>query len=80
VHNQCVALDFPTKSATPTGAVSDSVALPTLGTAGHAIYEVVNVCSDANQLDEMVRLLWRCYGEGNIGEGEATYLSSIIDR
>jgi hypothetical protein len=40
MQHQCVALDFPTKSAAPTAAVFDSVAMPTLGTTGRAIYEV----------------------------------------
>lgn len=76
MQHQCVALNFPTKSMAPTGAE----ALPTLGSAGRAIYEVANVCNDADQLDEIGRLLWRCYGEGSIGEDEARYLSSIVDR
>jgi hypothetical protein len=28
----------------------------------------------------MARLLWKGYGEGSIGEGEATYLSACIER
>ena len=33
-----------------------------------------------HQLDEAARLLWKGYGEGSIRDGEATYLSSLIDR
>jgi hypothetical protein len=57
-----------------------ALAAQTLGMAGRAVYEVINVCSDLDQLDEMGRLLWKGYGEGSIGEGEATYLSSLIER
>jgi hypothetical protein len=56
------------------------MAQQTLGAAATAIFEIVNLCSDPDQLDEMSRLLWKGYGEGKISEGEATYLSSIIDR
>jgi hypothetical protein len=51
-----------------------------LGVAGRAIYDVINVCSDPYQLDEMGRLLWKRYGEGSIGGREAEYLSSLIER
>ena len=51
-----------------------------LGVLRRAIYDVVNVCSDPDQLDEIGRLLWKGYGEGSIGEREAEYLSSIIER
>jgi hypothetical protein len=62
--------------ATPSSAALDAQAL---GVAGRAIYEVIKVCSDPYQLDEMGRLLWKGYSESSIGEGEATYLSSIIE-
>jgi hypothetical protein len=52
----------------------------TLGAAGRAIYDIINVCSDPDQIDEIGRLLWKSYGEGSIGDGEATYLSSCIER
>jgi hypothetical protein len=58
----------------------DAIAAQTLGIAGRAIYDVINLCSDPDQFDEKGRLLWKCYGEGSIGEAEATYLSSIIER
>jgi hypothetical protein len=51
-----------------------------LGVAGRAIYDVINVCSNPYQLDEMGRLLWKGYSEGSIGEHEAGYLSSMIER
>jgi hypothetical protein len=61
-------------------AMSAVLDVQRLGGAGRAIYEVIDLCSDPDQLDEMGRLLWKGYGEGSIGEGEATYLSSIIER
>jgi hypothetical protein len=51
-----------------------------LGAAGRAICQLINLCSDLDKLDESARLLWKGYGEGSIGEGEATYLASIIER
>lgn len=51
-----------------------------LGVAATAIYEMFNSCSELNQLGEIVRLLWIGYGNGKISDGEATYLSSIIER
>jgi hypothetical protein len=51
-----------------------------IGPAGHAIFEVINRCSDPAQLDDLGRCLWLAYGEGRISEGEATYLSSYIER
>jgi hypothetical protein len=51
-----------------------------LGLTGNAIYRLINECSDPGQLDEFGRLLWRSYGEGAVGEGEAAYLASIIER
>jgi hypothetical protein len=51
-----------------------------LGAAGCAIYDMINEFSGPDQLDEMGRLLWKGYGEGSIGEGEAAYLSAIIER
>jgi hypothetical protein len=51
-----------------------------LGAAATAIYEVLNVCSDPEQLDEIGRLLWKGYGEGSVDEGEASFLSTCILR
>ena len=60
--------------------MSAALEAQTLGTAGRAIYDIINVCSDPDEIDEIGRLLWKGYGEGSIGEGEATYLSSCIER
>jgi hypothetical protein len=60
--------------------MSAALEAQTLGAAGRAIYDIINVCSDLDQLNEMARLLWKGYGEGSIGEGEATYISSCIER
>jgi hypothetical protein len=60
--------------------MSAALEAQTLGTAGRAIYDIINVCSDLDKLDDTARLLWKGYGEGSIDEGEATYLSSCIER
>lgn len=80
MQHQSVALDFPTKPEAPAGAVANAIAAQTLGVAGRSIYEVIGVCSDQDQLDKIGRLLWKGYGEGSIGEGEAIYLSACIER
>jgi hypothetical protein len=51
-----------------------------LGVAATAVYEMFSSCSELDQLGEIVRLLWIGYGNGKISDGEATYLSSIIER
>jgi hypothetical protein len=48
--------------------------------AGREIYQLINECSDSDQLDEFGRLLWRGCSEARIGEGEAAYLASVIER
>ena len=79
MQHQCVALDLPTKSETPTSAVENTLAVQCLGMAGRAVYEGIKGCSDPNQLEEMGRQLWKHYGAGSVGDGEATYLSNIIE-
>jgi hypothetical protein len=68
--------------STPTFAkVSDELRTQqTLSAAAVTIYETVNSRCDLDQLGEIVRLLWIGYGNGKISDGEATYLSSIIER
>lgn len=51
-----------------------------LSAAATAIYESVNSCVDLDQLHEIARLLWNGYAQEKISEGEAAYLSSIIER
>jgi hypothetical protein len=51
-----------------------------LGAAGQALLDVINAGSDVQHLDEAAKLLWKGYGEGAIGEGEAEYLSNAIYR
>jgi hypothetical protein len=61
--------------------VSDELrAQQTLSEAATAIYEMFSSCSELDRLGEIVRLLWIGYGNGKICDGEATYLSSIIER
>jgi hypothetical protein len=51
-----------------------------LSAAGRALLHIINTGSDVYHLDEAARLLWKGYGEGCIGDGEATFLSNAIDR
>ena len=57
----------------------DTMQNPVLGTAAGGMYEIINKCTEAAQLDEAGRLLWRGYGEGKIDEVEAAFLSSCIE-
>jgi hypothetical protein len=50
MQHQVVALDFPTKSETPTSAAPNAIMAQALGVAGRAIYLGVNSCSDPDQL------------------------------
>jgi hypothetical protein len=52
----------------------------TLGPAGRALLDVINAAADVQHLDEVTKLLWKGYGEGVIGEGEAEYLTNAIQR
>jgi hypothetical protein len=52
----------------------------TLSPAGRDLHYIINACSDVHHLDEASRLLWKGYGEGAISDGEATYLSNLIER
>lgn len=80
MQHQVVALDFPTRSEEPTSAAANWIAAQTLSAAAIAIYDGVNLCSDPDQLDKEAQQLWIDHGEGKISDGEATYLSSIIER
>jgi hypothetical protein len=64
----------------PQARSDDGLGEPKLGAVGQAIYEAINLCSDLEQLDGMGRLLWKGNSEGSIVDGEATYLSSCIER
>jgi hypothetical protein len=59
--------------------MSAALEAQTLGAAGRAIYEAINVCNDPGQLDQIGRCFWKGYGDGSIGDGEATYLSACIE-
>ena len=52
----------------------------TLGAAATAVYEMVDLCRELTRLHEIGLLMWAGYYEGKISDGEATYLSSIIER
>jgi hypothetical protein len=68
-------------SAPELAEVSDALwTQQALSALGVAIYEAVSSCSDPGQLDEIGRQLWKDYGNGKISDGEANYLSSIIER
>src|SRR5260370_12087688 len=60
--------------------ISEELAAQVLGSAGRAIYDIINAACDLHHLDEAAKLLWKVYGQGEIGDDEATYLSSCIDR
>jgi len=49
-------------------------------TAATAIYDQINGVDGPEALDHLARLLWRAFGEGAIGEGDAAFLQSCIDR
>jgi len=52
----------------------------TLSADGRALHDIINACSDVHHLDEAARLLWKGYDEGALSDGEATYLSNLIER
>jgi hypothetical protein len=45
-----------------------------------AIREAIELCDRPEQLDMLARLLWRGYGEGEIGDDDAEALAACIDR
>jgi hypothetical protein len=49
-----------------------------LGEAASAIYAIINKCANPFDLDEQGRLIWRAYGEGNVSEAEASFLSMCL--
>lgn len=48
--------------------------------AATAIYDAINVAETPDQLDHLARTLWRGYGEGAIGDGDAQVLQACIDH
>lgn len=48
--------------------------------AATAIDAAIGTAVGADQLDKCARLLWRSYGEGQIGDDDAQVLQSFIDR
>jgi hypothetical protein len=69
-------------SAPALAKVSDELMaqLTPLSAAATAIFEIVNSCSDPDQLDKMARLIWEGYSKGEISDDEANHLSLIIQR
>jgi hypothetical protein len=57
-----------------------AAAAANLGAAASLIYERINQCSDAGQLDAASRMLWQCHADGSITDEEASYLSSCIEH
>src|SRR5215218_5172857 len=56
-------------------------ALRTLASpAACTLYDAIAVADTPDQLDQLARTLWRGYGEGAIGDDDATLLQSCIDR
>jgi hypothetical protein len=57
-----------------------AIVAQTLGALGNAIYGSINGCSDPDYLTDIGRQLWQSWGAGSIGDGEAEYLTSCIER
>jgi hypothetical protein len=56
-------------------------ALRSLASASaYAIYDAINAAVASDDLDQLARTLWRDYGEGAIGDDDAAFLQSCIDR
>jgi hypothetical protein len=68
------------KAPVPAEVTDELIAQQTLGATAATIYAGVNSCGGPDQLDAMARLLWKGCSEGKITDGEATYLSSVIER
>lgn len=61
-----------------TGQMADGHLL--LNPASRALYEGINACQSADQLDVAARLIWERYGVGAVNDDEASYLTSCIER
>jgi hypothetical protein len=61
-----------------TGQMADEHLL--LNPASRALYEGINACQSADQLDVAARLIWERYGVGAVNDDEASYLTSCIER
>jgi hypothetical protein len=48
--------------------------------AADTIYAAINAGASPDQLDVLARTLWQGYGEGAIGDTDAEFLQSCIDR
>ena len=48
--------------------------------AATTIYDAINTATSRDDLDQLARTMWRGHGEGAIGEDDATFLQSCIDR
>ena len=46
----------------------------------NTIYDAINAAETPDELDQLARVLWRGYGEGAIGDDDAQFLQSSIDR
>jgi hypothetical protein len=61
-----------------TGQMADEHLL--LNPASRALYEGINACQSADQLDVAACLIWERYGVGAVNDDEASYLTSCIER
>jgi hypothetical protein len=48
--------------------------------ATRALYDGINACQSADQLDVAARLIWERYSVGAVNDDEASYLTSCIER
>ena len=79
-HTEQIITDSADIKHIPQNRPCEAMAIQTLGVRSLEIYDAINKCYDSDQLDETVRLLWKGYLAGSIGEGEAEYLTSTIER
>src|SRR5260370_24768216 len=52
--------------------ISEELAAQVLGSAGRAIYDILNAPSDLHHLDEAAKLLWQASGQGELADNHAT--------
>jgi hypothetical protein len=60
---------------------TEPTALRTLaGAVANTLYDAIRQAAGSDELDDLVRLLWRGYGEGAVCDEDAQFLQSYVDR
>ena len=72
-HTEQIITDSADIKHIPQNRPCEAMATQTLGVRSLEIYDAINKCYDSDQLDETLRLLWKGYVAGSIGEGEGEY-------